>query len=458
MRVDVLVVDDEVDICLQVSGILEDEGYSVASAENADAALEIVMSKRPKVVILDVWLERSRLDGLELLSEIRREDPEIVILMMSGHADIEIAVRAIRDGAYNFIEKPFAADRLVISVSRAHEAAELRQQISELKAANRREWPLIGASAAMSSLRAQIEKLSRVNSRILIQGPSGSGKEVIARSVHAASDRADAPFVAINCAGIRPDNMEAMLFGEQSADGTVIQGMLGKADRGVVLLDEIADMPLETQAKILRIIQEQSFTPVGASHPVSVDIRVMACSARDLQKMVREGSFREDLYFRLNVVPVSAPALSERVEDIPALVEYFVNSAVSSGQVKRRLSSGALSALQAHSWPGNVRQLRNVIEWLLIMAPGGPDDEIGVDALPPDILGQDPNALLDERREELMDIPLKDAREAFERSYLAAQMKRFGGNVSKTAKAVGMERSALHRKLRSLSLGEGNEP
>ncbi len=458
MRVDVLVVDDETDICLQVAGILEDEGYTVASAENADSALEVVKSKRPKVVILDVWLERSRLDGLELLNEIRREDSEIVILMMSGHADIDIAVRAIRDGAYNFIEKPFAADRLVISVSRAHEAAELRQQISELKAANRREWPLIGASAAMSSVRAQIEKLSRVNSRILIQGPSGSGKEVIARSVHAASDRADAPFVAINCAGIRPDNMEAMLFGEQSADGTLIQGMLGNADGGVVLLDEIADMPLETQAKMLRIIQEQSFTPVGASHPVSVDIRVMACSARDLQKMVREGSFREDLYFRLNVVPVSAPALSERVEDIPALVEYFVNSAVSSGQLKRRLSSGALSALQAHSWPGNVRQLRNVIEWLLIMAPGGPDDEIGVDALPPDILGQDPNALLDERREELMEIPLKDAREAFERSYLAAQMKRFGGNVSKTAKAVGMERSALHRKLRSLSLGEGNEP
>ncbi len=213
MRVDVLVVDDEVDICLQVAGILEDEGYTVASAENADAALEIVRSRRPKVVILDVWLERSRLDGLELLNEIRREDPEIVILMMSGHADIEIAVRAIRDGAYNFIEKPFAADRLVISVSRAHEAAALRQQISELKAANRREWPLIGASAAMSSVRAQIEKLSRVNSRILIQGPSGSGKEVIARSVHAASDRADAPFVAINCAGIRPDNMEGMLFG-----------------------------------------------------------------------------------------------------------------------------------------------------------------------------------------------------------------------------------------------------
>jgi two-component system nitrogen regulation response regulator NtrX len=455
MNADVLVVDDESDICLQVSGILEDEGYKVVTAQNSDAALDALSAAHPKVVILDVWLERSRLDGLQLINEILEEAPQTVILMMSGHADIDTAVRAIRDGAYNFVEKPFSADRMIIAVARAYEAANLRAEVAHLKEANRKEWHLIGNSPAMLFLRSQIEKLAKVNSRILIQGPSGSGKEVIARCIHATSDRVGAPFSVLSCAAVRPDNMEAMLFGEQTPDGLVMPGMLADADGGVVLLDEIADLPIEAQAKMLRFIQEGAFTPVGASQPVSVDIRVMASSSRDLQKMVREGTLREDLYFRLNVVPIKAPSLSERVDDIPALAEHFINSAVNDGQQIRRLSAGAISALQAHTWPGNVRQLRNVVEWLLIMAPGTPHEEIGVDALPPDILGEDPTALLDERREELMEIPLKDAREAFERSYLSAQIKRFGGNVSRTAKAVGMERSALHRKLKSLNLGEG---
>jgi len=455
MNADVLVVDDESDICLQVSGILEDEGYKVVTAQNSDAALDALSAAHPKVVILDVWLERSRLDGLQLINEILEEAPQTVILMMSGHADIDTAVRAIRNGAYNFVEKPFSADRMIIAVARAYEAANLRAEVAHLKEANRKEWHLIGNSPAMLFLRSQIEKLAKVNSRILIQGPSGSGKEVIARCIHATSDRVGAPFSVLSCAAVRPDNMEVMLFGEQTPDGLIMPGMLADADGGVVLLDEIADLPIEAQAKMLRFIQEGAFTPVGASQPVSVDIRVMASSSRDLQKMVREGTLREDLYFRLNVVPINAPSLSERVDDIPALAEHFINSAVNDGQQIRRLSAGAISALQAHTWPGNVRQLRNVVEWLLIMAPGTPHEEIGVDALPPDILGEDPTALLDERREELMEIPLKDAREAFERSYLSAQIKRFGGNVSRTAKAVGMERSALHRKLKSLNLGEG---
>jgi len=455
MNADVLVVDDESDICLQVAGILEDEGYKVVTALNSDAALEALRAAHPKVVILDVWLERSRLDGLQLINEILEEAPQTVILMMSGHADIDTAVRAIRDGAYNFVEKPFSADRMIIAVARAYEAANLRAEVAHLKEVNRKEWHLIGNSPAMLFLRSQIEKLAKVNSRILIQGPSGSGKEVIARCIHATSDRVGAPFSVLSCAAVRPDNMEVMLFGEQTPDGSVMPGMLARADGGVVLLDEIADLPIEAQAKMLRFIQEGSFTPVGASQPVTVDIRVMASSSRDLQKMVREGTLREDLYFRLNVVPINAPSLSERVDDIPALAEHFINSAVNDGQQIRRISAGAISALQAHTWPGNVRQLRNVVEWLLIMAPGTPHEEIGVDALPPDILGEDPTALLDKRREELMEISLKDAREAFERSYLSAQIKRFGGNVSRTAKAVGMERSALHRKLKSLNLGEG---
>ncbi len=457
MTIDILVVDDEADIRDTVSGLLEDEGYRVASAADADAALRRIREDWPAVVVLDVWLEGSRIDGLDLLLELRAEESDAVVLMMSGHADIETAVKAIQEGAYDFIEKPFAADRMLISVSRALETARLRRENADLRAAGRQAWPLVGESAPVVALRAQIQRLAQVNSRVLIVGPSGAGKEVIARRVHAASSRADAPFVAVNCAGIRPETMETVLFGAQSGGDLLTPGLLQSADGGSILLDEVADMPLETQAKMLRVIQEQTFTPVGAGSPVSVDIRVMASTSRDLAARVRDGSFREDLYFRLNVVPVAAPPLSSRIEDVPLLVDHFVEQAAASGQPRRRLSEAAIAALQAHTWPGNVRQLRNVVEWLLIMAPGGPEDEIGVEAMPQDILREDPGSLLAERRAEVMELPLKEAREAFERNYLTAQIARFGGNVSRTAKVVGMERSALHRKLRALSIGESGE-
>lgn len=457
MAIDVLVVDDEADIRDTVSGLLEDEGYVVSVAGDADSALAAIGRDQPRVVVLDVWLEGSRVDGLDLLKEIRGEAIDAAVLMMSGHADVETAVAAIQEGAYDFIEKPFAADRMIISVARAMEAADLRRENAALRAANRRDWPMVGQSSAIVALRNQVARLAQANSRVLIIGPSGAGKEVIARGIHAASSRADKPFVAINCAGIRPETMESTLFGDQVAEGVTSPGLLQQADGGIVLLDEVADMPLGTQAKMLRVIQEQTFTPVGASAPVSVDIRVMASTSRDLLGLCREGTFREDLYFRLNVVPVNAPPLAARPDDIPLLVEHFVERAVAAGQLPRRLSDGAVSALQAHTWPGNVRQLRNVVEWLLIMAPGGTEEEIGIDALPPDILHGDPSALLDDRRNDVMELPLKEAREAFERNYLSAQMSRFGGNVSKTAKNIGMERSALHRKLRSLSIGEPAE-
>lgn len=457
MTVDVLVVDDEADIRETVAGLLEDEGYRVAVAADADGALAELSAGGPRVVVLDVWLEGSRVDGLELLQEVRQASSDAVVLMMSGHADIETAVTAIQDGAYDFIEKPFAADRMIISVSRAFEAANLRRENADLKAANRDAWPLVGDSQAAASLRNQISRLAQVNSRVLIVGPSGAGKEVIARGIHASSDRAEQPFVAVNCAGIRPETMESTLFGEQAADGAVAPGLLQHADGGVILLDEVADMPMETQAKMLRVIQEQTFTPVGASASVSVDIRVMASTSQDLKALVGDGRFREDLYFRLNVVPVTAPALAARVDDVPLLVEHFIEQAALAGQPRRRLSTRAMAALQAHSWPGNVRQLRNVVEWLLIMAPGRAEDEIDVEALPPDILREDPGALLAERRTEVMGMPLKEAREEFERNYLTAQIARFGGNVSRTAKEVGMERSALHRKLRALNIGETSE-
>jgi len=457
MAIDVLVVDDEADIRETVSGLLEDEGYVVAVAGDADSALAALAREQPRVVVLDVWLEGSRVDGVELLKEIRGEAIDAAILMMSGHADVETAVAAIQEGAYDFIEKPFAADRMIVSVARAMEAADLRRENASLRAASRRDWQMVGQSSAIVALRNQVTRLAQANSRVLIVGPSGAGKEVIARGIHAASDRAEKPFVAINCAGIRPETMETTLFGDQVAEGVTAPGLLQQADGGVVLLDEVADMPLETQAKMLRVIQEQTFTPVGASAPVSVDIRVMASTSRDLLRLCQEGAFREDLYFRLNVVPVSAPPLATRPDDIPLLVEHFVERAVAAGQLRRRLSDSAVSALQAHTWPGNVRQLRNVVEWLLIMAPGGAEEVIDIDALPPDIMREDPRALLDDRRNDVMELPLKEAREAFERNYLSAQMKRFGGNVSKTAKIIGMERSALHRKLRSLNIGEPAE-
>ena len=457
MAIDVLVVDDEADIRSSVAGLLEDEGYRVAVASDADSALEAISEKYPRVLVLDVWLEGSRVDGLALLQEVRVLAPDAVVLMMSGHADIETAVKAIQDGAYDFIEKPFASDRMLISIGRAFEAADLRSENAALRAQNRKDWPLIGDSTVIGSLKSQIQKLAQVNSRVLISGPSGAGKEVIARGIHALSPRADHPFIAVNCAGIRPETMETVLFGEQIGDDVVSVGLLQNAHEGSLLLDEVADMPLETQAKMLRVIQEQTFTPVGGSSRISVDIRVIASTSQDLQTKVKAGEFREDLYFRLNVVPVNAPALASRVDDVPLLVDHFLELAAMAGQPRRRLSVGAIAALKSHAWPGNVRQLRNVVEWLLIMAPGSADDEIGIEELPQDILREDPGALLSERRAEVMELSLKEAREAFERDYLTAQIARTGGNISKTAKIVGMERSALHRKLRALSVGEPAE-
>lgn len=457
MAIDVLVVDDEADIRLTLSGLLEDEGWTIGVAGGSEDALRQVIEYSPPVVVLDVWLEGSVLDGLEVLTAIRKERPETVVLMMSGHSDIETAVAAIQDGAYDFIEKPFNADRMIISVTRALEAAALRLENANLKAQSRRDWSLIGRSTQVSALRSQIAKLAKVNSRVLITGPSGAGKEVIARNIHDQSDRADAPFIAVNCASMRPDTMEAALFGEETATGVSTPGLLLSADGGSILLDEVADMPLETQAKMLRVIQEQTFTPVGSAEQISVDVRVLVSTSRDLPLAVKAGAFREDLYFRLNVVPLEAPALADRVDDIPILIAHFIDQAVAAGQPRRRIADTALAALQAHAWPGNVRQLRNVVEWLLIMAPGGTDDEIPSSALPPDILKEDPGALLTERQAEVMELPLKEAREVFERNYLAAQIARFGGNVSRTAKIVGMERSALHRKMRALNIGSNGE-
>lgn len=457
---DILIVDDESDIRMAVAGVLEDEGHTCREATDSDSALRAVAERRPGLMILDIWLEGSRLDGLELLEQVLRDYPTMPVLMISGHGTIETAVAAIKKGAYDFIEKPFKTDRLLLMVDRAIEAARLKQENAELRIRSGVQSELIGDSPAIAQLRASVAKVAPTGSRVLITGPAGTGKEVVARMVHARSRRADRSFVVVNCAAMHPDRMELELFGTEpggdGADGPRKIGMFEQANGGTLLLDEIADMPLETQGKLVRVLQEQTFEHVGGTRRVSVDVRVIATSHRDLQEEIRQHRFREDLYYRMAVVPLRVPALVERRGDIPVLARFFMDAAArSAGIAARPLGEDAMAALQAYDWPGNVRQLRNVIDWLLIMAPGDARDPIRADMLPSEISALTPDTLRLEKSPEIMTLPLREAREMFERDYLLAQVTRFGGNVSRTAEFVGMERSALHRKLKSLGVAGG---
>jgi two-component system nitrogen regulation response regulator NtrX len=456
MARDILIVDDESDIRLLITGILSDEGYETREAANSDGALEALRARRPNLVILDIWLDNSKLDGLQLLEVIKREHPGVPVVMISGHGTIETAVKAINWGAYDFIEKPFKSDRLLLILERAIEAAQLRSENAELRLRAGRQSELIGDSPAINQIRNAIFKVAPTGSRVLITGPAGAGKEVVARLIHDQSRRSNAPFVAMNCATMHPDRLEVELFGtEVEADPSqnLNVGTFESAHGGTLLLDEVADMPLETQGKIVRVLQEQSFERVGGNRTVEVDVRVIAATNQDLPQLIAEGRFREDLYYRLNVVPLAVPALRERREDIPALVSHFMTSASgATGLPVRAVSDDAMAALQAHDWPGNVRQLRNVIDWILIMAVGNSSEVVRADMLPAEISKISPNSFTEDSGSEIMSLPLRDAREIFERKYLEAQVTRFGGNISRTASFVGMERSALHRKLRSLGI------
>ena len=454
MAHDILIVDDEADIRLLTSGILTDEGYQTRQAADSDAAIEAVRARRPSLVLLDIWLQGSRLDGLGILAEIRREHPSVPVVMMSGHGTIETAVSAIKQGAYEFIEKPFQADRLLLVVQRAIESARLRREIEDLKQRSGGDEELLGVSAAIIQLRQAIDRVAPTGSRVLVTGPAGVGKEVVARLLHRSSKRASGPFVVVNCAAMHPERMEAELFGvEQTADGSRKIGTFEQAHGGTLVLDEVADMPIETQGKIVRILQEQTFDRIGGGKRVEVDVRVMAITNRDLAGEIAGGRFREDLFYRLNVVPLRMPALRERREDIPVLARHFMQRAAqSAGLPVRPLGEDAVVALQAYDWPGNVRQLRNVMDWLLIMTGGDPREPIRADMLPPEIGAITPSVLRWEKSSEIMTLPLREAREVFEREYLLAQVTRFGGNISRTAAFVGMERSALHRKLKLLGV------
>ncbi len=457
MAHEILIVDDEPDIRMLIDGILQDEGYETRGAGDADGAIRAFRERRPSLVVLDVWLQGSRMDGLRVLEMLHGEEPHVPVVMISGHGTIEMAVGAIQQGAYDFIEKPFQSDRLLLSVRRALEAALLLRENAELRLRAGPEATLTGESAAVSQLRSQVERVAPTGSRVLISGPAGSGKEVVARMIHARSRRATGPFVVMNCATLNPGRFEEELFGLEAGADPLAQprraGVLERAHGGTLLLDEVSDMPLETQGKIVRALQDQTFERLGGTSRVKVDVRVLSTTNRDLQAEIATGRFREDLYYRLAVVPMKVPSLRERREDVPVLAHTFVGrSAETSGIPVRPLSADTLAALQAYDWPGNVRQLRNLMDWLLIMAPGAPGEVIRADMLPPEIGSRAPALLNIDPAADIMSLPLREARDLFETQYLHAQLVRFGGNISRTAQFVGMERSALHRKLKQLGV------
>ncbi len=455
MKLDILVVDDETDIRELVAGVLEDEGYETRGAADSDAALEAVATRRPSLVLLDVWLQGSRLDGLELLDELKARDPSLPVLVISGHGNIDTAVAAIRRGAVDFIEKPFEAERLLFLVQRATETERLRQEVASLRASAGREDDLTGSSTAINSVRATLKRVAGTGSRVLITGGAGVGKEVAARLLHGWSQRAQAPFVIVSAARMTPERVDEELFGVEEGGNLVRPGLLEQAHGGTLFLDEIADMPIATQARILRVLTDQSFTRVGGTRVVKVDVRVVSATGRDLQQEIIDGNFREDLYYRLNVVPVQIPSLAERREDIPPLVEHFVAHYANERRVQTpEVAPDAMIALQSYEWPGNVRQLRNVVERTVILAPGNRIARIDIDLLPPEVLGSAGDGGGGATASAIMGSPLREARESFEREYLRVQIRRFSGNISRTATFIGMERSALHRKLKLLGITE----
>ncbi len=457
MSIDILIVDDENDIRKLIKGILEDEGYTTRQANGSAKAYAEIEAKVPDLMILDIWLQGSDHDGLEILKSTKKKFPHLPVIMISGHGTIETAVSAIKIGAYDFIEKPFKSDRLLLMIERAMEISRLRRENEALKEKRDAPVEMVGLSHGINAVAQAIEKVAGANSRVMFTGDAGAGKEIAARMLHKLSARKDMPFMALNCAIMLPETLEEELFGVEDAQG-VKKGVLEQANGGTLLLDEVSDMPLETQSKIVRILQEQKFTRLKGREPVQVDVRIVASTARNMAEAIKNGHFREDLYYRLNVVPIAVPPLRQRREDIAPLAEHFVKLySKQSGQPARAVTESAVIAMQNYDWPGNVRQLRNIIEWVMIM--GGADKEpIEKKHLPPEVTGE---VQAGESRaaamQDYLTYPLREAREAFERDYLDKQLSRFGGNISKTAAYVGMERSALHRKLKTLDLSNGDK-
>lgn len=452
---DILIVDDERDIRELISDILEDEGYATRKAGNSEDCMAQLNQELPSLLILDIWLKDSQMDGIDILKTVKRDNPEVPVVIISGHGNIEIAVAAIKQGAYDFIEKPFNIDQLMVVIRRAMEASQLRRENTDLRRKETGSSEMVGSSAAFRGLVGQLDKVTKSNGRVMLSGPAGSGKEIAARYIHLNSARSSAPFVTVSCAGIEPDSMEEVLFGRESSERGVEPGLLEQAHGGVIFFDEVADMPLGTQSKILRVLVDQQFQRVGGNDKVRVDLRVISATNKDLEAEINADRFRQELYHRLNVVPINVPSLADRREDIPQLAEYFIAQFnESQGLPLRALADEAVALMQTMTWPGNVRQLKNMVERVLILGDGtGP---IEAKDLP-----REEDKVVEEGRVvlsgALATLPLREAREAFEREYLLTQINRFGGNISRTASFVGMERSALHRKLKSLGVVTSNK-
>ncbi len=452
---DILIVDDERDIRELVSDILKDEGFTTRLAGTSDEAMAEMNKEAPSMMILDIWLKDSQMDGIDILKAVKRDNPDVPVIIISGHGNIEIAVAAIKQGAYDFIEKPFNIDQLMVVITRAMETSRLRRENTELRRKDVTTAEMIGTSQAFRGLKAQLDKVTKSNGRVMLTGPAGSGKEIAARFVHSNSDRAEGPFITVNSASIEPDRMEDVLFGRESTGRGIEPGLLEQAHGGVIFFDEVADMPLGTQSKILRVLTEQQFQRVGGGDMVRVDLRVISSTTKNLETEVENGTFRQELFHRLNVVPINVPSLSERREDIPELADYFISSFnKSQGLPLRALSDDAIAMLQTMSWPGNVRQLKNIIERVLILGDGKGD--ISAAEIPGTVETEEADEGRVVLSGSLATLPLREAREMFEREYLLTQINRFGGNISRTAGFVGMERSALHRKLKSLNVVTSN--
>ncbi|MGC6518005.1 MAG: sigma-54-dependent transcriptional regulator [Candidatus Puniceispirillaceae bacterium] len=455
MSGDILIIDDERDIRSLISLTLEDEGFTTVEAANARDARDLLVSRPPSCVVLDIWMRDSDMDGLELLTWCRSLYPDLPVIMISGHGTIETAVHALRVGAYDFIEKPFKAERLLLTVNRAIQTAKLERENRELKTRNQdfSELELIGQSAAMKTVKAAVDKLSTSATRVLIQGAAGTGKELVARKIHDNSERATHKFVVANCAKLTNEKADLELFGSESIqDGRRVVGLFEQAHLGTLYFDELCDLPIHTQAKLVRAVAEQKFRRVGGASEVQVNVRIISASSQDLPLAIEEGRLREDLYYRLGVVSLPIPSLAERREDIPLLAKYFMKiSALQFGRAPLKLGDDVLSAFRAYNWPGSVRQMRNVMESLLILASEKEDDVLTIADLPSDLLLDRPSPSAD-LSGDIYALPLREAREVFEARYLNEQLNRFDGNISKVAKAIGMERSALHRKLKSLHI------
>lgn len=461
MTYEVLIVDDQPDICKLISDVLTEEGYKTRTLTEGQRVLESIKSSRPSLVIMDIWLNDSRFDGIELLDIIKQDYPFLPIVMISGHGNIETAVSALKKGAYDFIEKPFKVDRLLSIVARGIEVSNLQKQVDTLKA---QVAPVLlrGASQAITQINQNVERMAKTNSRAMIEGPAGSGKEVVARLIHQKSLRSEHPFVVVNCSALDPAKIEEELFGVEANAGTpevsIKLGFLEKADRGTLFLDCVGDLPLSIQGKLVQILQENRFCRVGGTRPIEVDVRVISSTHPGIQVKIKDGKFREDLYYRLNVMPIQMPPLGDRIEDIVEIGEYFLNQLTSNEQGQPYVfDDSAKTALEAYGWPGNVRQLKNVVEWIAIMHPFPKGNQITRTMLPPEILSSETKALSTMADTRFYEMPLRDAREEFEKRYLAFHIKRFGGNITKTAGAVKMERTALHRKIKSLNLLEEAE-